>query len=133
MGIGQIAEWLGVGERHVRRLISERRIPYVKWGHYIRFDPVQVDEWLRSNRIAPMRALGTKPATGAAPHPSEPAPTLGAAMDGEDLDDEFRQTGESLRSLRQRAGMNSLSQEIQEARSLPARTLEDVSSGEEGS
>jgi excisionase family DNA binding protein len=30
----QVAELLNVNERHVRRLVFERRIPYFKWGHY---------------------------------------------------------------------------------------------------
>ena len=106
MGIAQIAAWLGVGERHVRRLISERRIPYVKWGHYIRFDPVEVDEWLRSNRIIPMRALGKGHITATAPRRrSERTPRLGPAMGDEDQDDQFRHSGEYLQSLRGRAGM----------------------------
>lgn len=50
--IAQIAEHLGVSVRHVRRLVAERRIPYVKWGHLIRFDPQEVSEWLDSARRA---------------------------------------------------------------------------------
>lgn len=34
-----VAERLGVNERHIRRLVAERRIPFVKWGHLLRFDP----------------------------------------------------------------------------------------------
>ena len=30
--INAVAEQLGVTPRHVRRLVAERRIPYVKWG-----------------------------------------------------------------------------------------------------
>lgn len=48
----QVAEQLNVNERHVRRLVFERRIPYLKWGHLLRFDPVEVDEWLERARIA---------------------------------------------------------------------------------
>jgi len=36
-----------VGVRHVRRLVAERRIPFVKWGHLIRFDVEQVEAWLK--------------------------------------------------------------------------------------
>jgi excisionase family DNA binding protein len=48
----QVAEQLNVNERHVRRLVFERRIPYLKWGHLLRFDPVEVEEWLERARIA---------------------------------------------------------------------------------
>ena len=36
--------------RHVRRLVFERRIPYVKWGHLVRFDPADVAAWLADKR-----------------------------------------------------------------------------------
>lgn len=41
-----VAERLGVNQRHVRRLVAERRIPYLKWGHLLRFDPVELEAWL---------------------------------------------------------------------------------------
>jgi excisionase family DNA binding protein len=47
MDISQTAERLGVTVRFVRRLVAERRIPHYKLGHFIRFDPVEVNEWLR--------------------------------------------------------------------------------------
>lgn len=51
LDIAGVAEVLGVAPRHVRRLVAERRIPYVKWGHLIRFDPDEVDQWLRLARV----------------------------------------------------------------------------------
>ena len=52
--ISTIAEHLDVSVRHVRRLVAERRIPYVKWGNLLRFDPIAVSEWLNSNAIMPV-------------------------------------------------------------------------------
>ena len=52
MNIAELAEHLGVAERHVRRLVFERRIPFVKWGHLIRFDPAEVKTWLDAARVA---------------------------------------------------------------------------------
>ncbi|MCU1463618.1 MAG: DNA-binding protein [Acidimicrobiales bacterium] len=49
-----LADHLGVTERHVRRLITERRIPYVRWGHRIRFDPDEVARWLEASRVEPL-------------------------------------------------------------------------------
>jgi excisionase family DNA binding protein len=40
-----------VSERFIRRLVHERRIPYLKLGHFVRFDPRDVDEVLRASRI----------------------------------------------------------------------------------
>ena len=46
LDIDGVAEHLGVNERHVRRLVAERRIPFVKWGHLLRFDPAEIAAWL---------------------------------------------------------------------------------------
>ena len=45
-----VAERLGVNQRHVRRLVAERRIPYLKWGRLLRFDPDDLDGWLDQAR-----------------------------------------------------------------------------------
>ena len=49
--IAGAAEQLGVSVRYLRRLVSQRRIPYVKLGHYVRFDPVEIDEWIDRARV----------------------------------------------------------------------------------
>ena len=41
---------LGVPVRHVRRLVAERRIPYVKLGARLHFDPAELDEWVDRHR-----------------------------------------------------------------------------------
>ena len=48
--IGAVASRLGVQVRHVRRLVSERRIPFIKWGRLLRFDPVEIEAWLDDAR-----------------------------------------------------------------------------------
>lgn len=53
MDLPAVAERLGVNDRHIRRLVAERRIPYIKWGHLLRFDPDEVDAWLARNRVPP--------------------------------------------------------------------------------
>lgn len=50
LDIEEVAGLLGVGVRHVRRLVAERRIPYLKWGHLLRFDPVEIEVWLDEAR-----------------------------------------------------------------------------------
>jgi excisionase family DNA binding protein len=42
-----------VPTRHIRRLVHEKRIPYIKWGHLIRFDPGDIKAWLEDNRRPP--------------------------------------------------------------------------------
>ncbi len=50
LSISDVALRLNVQTRHVRRLIAERRIPYIKWGHFIRFDPDEFERWLDDSR-----------------------------------------------------------------------------------
>jgi len=51
--VTDVAEHLGVEARHIRRLVAERRIPYIKWGHLLRFDPAEIADWLDQNRRHP--------------------------------------------------------------------------------
>lgn len=53
LDIDGLADRLGVGERYVRRLVEERRIPYVKIGRLVRFDPEEVEAWIGTKRIEP--------------------------------------------------------------------------------
>jgi excisionase family DNA binding protein len=57
MDIAALAEYLDDSVRHVRRLVAERRIPYLKVGHFIRFDPKDVNDWLKAKRVE-RRRLG---------------------------------------------------------------------------
>jgi excisionase family DNA binding protein len=50
--IDQLIERLGTSTRHVRRLIADRRIPYLKVGKLVRFDPVEISRWLDDSRVA---------------------------------------------------------------------------------
>jgi excisionase family DNA binding protein len=50
-----VAAWLGISHRHVRRLVAERRIPYVKLGHYVRFDCEEVAAWIDRQRVSSTR------------------------------------------------------------------------------
>jgi excisionase family DNA binding protein len=53
LNISEVAETLGVDVRHVRRLVHERRIPYIKWGHLLRFDPAELEQWIDLHRRRP--------------------------------------------------------------------------------
>lgn len=52
MDLPAVAERLGVNHRHVRRLVAERRIPYIQWRHLLRFDPAEIDAWLDQSRVS---------------------------------------------------------------------------------
>lgn len=51
VGIEELATHLGVSVRHIRRLVSERRIPFHKWGRLLRFDVREVVDWLDSAHV----------------------------------------------------------------------------------
>lgn len=51
MTITEVADRLGVSVRHVRRLVNERRIPFVKWGHLLRFDPAEIELFIERSRV----------------------------------------------------------------------------------
>ena len=49
--IDRAAEYLGTGQRFVRRRISERRIPYVKLGKHVRLERSALDGFINDGRI----------------------------------------------------------------------------------
>ena len=49
--IAEVAELLNVTVRHVRRLVQERRIPFIKWGHLLRFDPDEIEAWIAQHHV----------------------------------------------------------------------------------
>ena len=51
LDIEGVAERCGVRVRFIRRLVAERRIPYIKLGHLLRFDPDEITAWLDSQRV----------------------------------------------------------------------------------
>ncbi len=53
VSLGDLANSLGVSERHVRRLVSERRIPFHKWGRLLRFDIDEVNAWITDACVEP--------------------------------------------------------------------------------
>ena len=53
--LSQLAEQLGITVRHVRRLIAERRVPHLKVGKLVRFDPAEIADWFDQHRAARLR------------------------------------------------------------------------------
>lgn len=63
--IHAVAGHLGVSVRHIRRLIDERRIPFVKVGNLVRFDVDVIAGWVDTHRtdVLDRRVIG-RPARG---------------------------------------------------------------------
>jgi len=56
MDINSVAAALGVSRRHIQRLVSERRIPFLKVGRFVRFDQAALTTWLDGQRVNPTRS-----------------------------------------------------------------------------
>ena len=49
----EVGTWLGVSVKWVQKNRygpAPGRIPFVKYGHGVRYDPVDVEEWLKGRR-----------------------------------------------------------------------------------
>lgn len=46
-----MATVLRITPRHVQRLVAERRIPFLKVGRFVRFDPAVLNVWLEEQRV----------------------------------------------------------------------------------
>ncbi|GGV01636.1 hypothetical protein GCM10010495_10940 [Kitasatospora herbaricolor] len=54
--VGQVAERLGTSERFPRRLISERRIAFVKIGSHVRISESVLAAYIEANTVAPVHS-----------------------------------------------------------------------------
>lgn len=50
--IDTLAELLQTTPEHVRGMVFRHTIPFVKVGHYVRFDLDKIDRWLAENEQA---------------------------------------------------------------------------------
>ena len=62
LDVHQAAIRLGTSVRFVRRLIAERRIPYVKLGAHVRIDTRDIDALIEAGRIAALPPIRRRPA-----------------------------------------------------------------------
>lgn len=51
--VEQAAERMCTKPRFIRRLIAERRIPYVKLGAHVRIDDRDIDAFIAAGRVTP--------------------------------------------------------------------------------
>ncbi len=55
MTVEQAGKYLGTGGRFIRRLITERRISYVKIGKYVRLERSTLDAFVDAGRVHSQR------------------------------------------------------------------------------
>lgn len=56
----QLAEYLGLKAYTIDSWVSQRRIPYIKLGKCVRFDPDEIEEWLQRQKV-PIRSEENHP------------------------------------------------------------------------
>jgi excisionase family DNA binding protein len=68
LDMAAVARRLGTSIRHIRRLVTERKIPYLKIGHFIRFDACDIETWIDRQRVIGPDDVVTPLANHPAPH-----------------------------------------------------------------
>jgi excisionase family DNA binding protein len=53
LDLEEVARHLSTSPRHIRRMVFERRIPYVKVGRFVRFVAADLARWLDEQRVGP--------------------------------------------------------------------------------
>ena len=59
--VKEIAELLGVSDKHIYEMVADGALPALHIGRSIRFDPQDVADWLRKKRPADGRHSARKP------------------------------------------------------------------------
>lgn len=60
LDVEQLALWLGVDVGFLRRLVAKRKIPFVKLGKFVRFDPAEISAWIDGQRVRPEAAVSQR-------------------------------------------------------------------------
>jgi excisionase family DNA binding protein len=59
LGVGQVAEMLGLSTATIRKWVLIRYIPYQKLGRAIRFSAPEIREWVKTRTVKPAEEQGT--------------------------------------------------------------------------
>ncbi|GMU78731.1 MAG: hypothetical protein AMXMBFR46_15250 [Acidimicrobiia bacterium] len=51
LDVDAAAQYLSVTPRFIRRLVAERRVPFVRLGRHLRFDPADLDRFVEAGRV----------------------------------------------------------------------------------
>ena len=56
VSIQEVAHFLGVSVHTLYKMVSQRRIPYLKVGSRVKFDPLKLEAWIKQQTVMPMPA-----------------------------------------------------------------------------
>jgi len=54
MAVKEAALYTGLSPDTLYTMVSQRRVPFVKLGGALRFNPDQLDQWIKQNTVMPM-------------------------------------------------------------------------------
>jgi excisionase family DNA binding protein len=49
LSIVEAAEWLGISQSYLYKLVESEEIPHIRFGRAIRFDIKELEEWLKED------------------------------------------------------------------------------------
>ncbi len=52
--VNQVSKYTGLSVSVLYKMVSQRRIPYVKTGRLVKFDLEGINEWIKQNTVMPM-------------------------------------------------------------------------------
>lgn len=61
LNVRQVAELLGVSDKHIYELAAQGKLPAFRVGKAVRFDPQDVADWLRKRKPSNERQKSTQP------------------------------------------------------------------------
>ena len=60
MTITDVAEKMQLTEAAIRKFILQKTVPYIKIGGSIRFNPSEIEEWIKTYRNSKLRGAGER-------------------------------------------------------------------------
>ena len=54
LSLDETTEYLGLAQPTLYKMVSQRRIPFIKVGRLVKFDKTLLDAWLKQNTVMPM-------------------------------------------------------------------------------
>ncbi len=54
LNISEVAQYLGLTKGSLYVWVHQRRIPYLKIGKLLKFDIIEIEQWLKDKRIKEM-------------------------------------------------------------------------------
>ncbi len=52
--IQEAAHYTGIAVTTLYKWVSQRKIPHIKMGRLVKFDPRKLDEWIKQQTVMPM-------------------------------------------------------------------------------